>query len=147
MKATKSKWLYIKIGLYGALLYSVISIMQYVRTPSFSGNVDMFMGSPSQARHLDWCSKSVQIIFVVPTEATVRDLKAIQELCHLSYSSYNSEEVAQIQWSPFLKSLNERGEETVLEADPGRKFVKKGGLIYKVDELNTTLSALKISNQ
>lgn len=140
MKAQKSKWLYIKIGLYAFLLYSVVSIMRYVRSPSFSGNVDVLMGSPSQARHLDWCSKTVQVLFIIPKEQTVRDPKAIQGLCHLAYSSYSSEEVAKIQWSPFMKAMNEKGEEVILEADPSRNFVRQGSLIYKVEGLKTQMA-------
>tara|TARA_B110001454_G_scaffold219201_1_gene251915 strand:- start:59577 stop:60020 length:444 start_codon:yes stop_codon:yes gene_type:complete len=144
MKAQKSKWLYLKIGLYAILLYSVISIMQYVKSPTFSSNVDMVMGSPSQARVLTWCSNSVQVVFVVPGEQTIRDPKVIAELCHLAYSSYNSDEVANLQWSPFMKAMNEKGEEIVLEASPTHNFVKQGSLIYKMDGLTNKLTALGI---
>jgi hypothetical protein len=145
MKAQKSKWLYLKIGLYGILLYSVISIMQYVKSPTFSNNVDMVMGSPSQARMLSWCSNSVQVIFIVCGEQTIRDAKAIQELCHLAYSSYSSDEVVNIKWSPFMKAMNEKGEEIILEASPTRDFVKQGGLIYKVEGLPSKLATIGIS--
>ncbi len=102
------------------------------------------MGSPSQARVLTWCSNSVQVVFVVPGEQTIRDPKVIAELCHLAYSSYNSDEVANLQWSPFMKAMNEKGEEIVLEASPTHNFVKQGSLIYKMDGLTNKLTALGI---
>ena len=144
MKAQKSKWLYLKIGLYGALLYSVVSIMQYVKSPTFSSNVDAVMGSPSQSRHLTWCSNSVQVVFIVQGDQTIRDAKTIQELCHLAYSSYNSDEVTNLQWSPFMKALNEKGEEIILEVSSTHNFVKQGSLIYKVEGLTSKLTKLGI---
>lgn len=145
MKAQKSKWLYLKIGLYGVLLYSVVSIMRYVKSPSFSGNVDVLMGSPSQSRHLNWCSSTVQVVFLFSKEQTVREPKMIQELCKLAYSSYNSDEIMNIQWSPFMKSMNEKGEEVILEADTSKRFVRQGSLIYKVEGLKSQMSALGFS--
>lgn len=145
MKAQQSKWLYLKIGLYGILLYSVVAIMQYVKSPTFSGNVEVLMGSPSQSRNLQWCTNSAQIVFVVPKDQTIREPKQIQEVCHLAYSSYNSNEVIKIQWSPFMKAMGERGEEVILEADPTLNFVKQGSLIYKVDGLKGKLKALGLA--
>ena len=145
MKAQKSKWLYLKIGLYGILLYSVVVVMQHVKSPTFSNNVDILMGSPSQSRHLSWCSKTVQVILIIPKDQTVREPKAIQQLCQLAYSSYNSEEVSKIQWSPLMKSLDEKGDEVILEADTSRSFVRQGSLIYKVEGLKSQMSALGLA--
>ncbi len=102
------------------------------------------MGSPSQARLLSWCSNSVQVVFIVQGDQTIRDAKAIQELCHLAYSSYNSSEVTDIQWSPFMKAMNEKGEEIILEASPTHNFVKQGSLIYKAEGLTSKLTSLGI---
>jgi len=102
------------------------------------------MGSPSQSRHLMWCSKSVHVVFIIQGDQTIRDAKAIQELCHLAYSSYNSDEVTNLQWSPFMKAMNEKGEEIVLEASPNHNFVKQGSLIYKVEGLTSKLASLGI---
>lgn len=145
MKAQKSKWLYLKIGLYGILLYSVVAVMRHVKSPTFSKNVDILMGDPSQSRHLDWCSKTVQVILVIPKEQTVQEAKTIQQLCHLAYSSYNSDEVAKLTWSPFMKSMNEKGEEAMLEADVSRTFVRQGSLIYKVEGLKSQLTDLGLA--
>lgn len=147
MKAQKSKWLYLKIGLYGVLLYSIVSIMQYVKSPTFSSNIDVLIGSPSQSRYLDWCPKSVQIISIIPSLQTVRDLKQIQELCHLPYSSYNSDEVANIQWSMFMKAMNGHGEELFVETDPSRNFIKHGSLIYKVNSLKNKMKSLGLAEE
>lgn len=103
------------------------------------------MGSPSQSRNLQWCTNSAQIVFVVPKDQTIREPKQIQEVCHLAYSSYNSNEVIKIQWSPFMKAMGERGEEVILEADPTLNFVKQGSLIYKVDGLKGKLKALGLA--
>ncbi len=145
MKAQKSKWLYLKIGLYGILLYSVVSVMQYVKSPSFSGNVDILMGSPSQTRLFNWCTNSVQIVFVLPNEQTIREPKQIKDICQLAYSSYESHEVAKIQWSAFMKAMDEKGKEVVLEADPSLSFIKQGNLIYKVDGLKGKLRELGLA--
>lgn len=139
MKATNSKWLYLKIGLYGIFLYSVVTIMQYVKSASFSNNVEVLMGSPSQARTLNWCSNSVQAVFIVPGEITIRDGNTIWELCHLSYSSYKAEEVANLKWGPLMKSLSSDGEETVLDADQSLGFLKQGSMIYRADGLKSKL--------
>lgn len=145
MKAQQSKWLYLKVGLYGVVLYCVVAVMQHVKSPSFSNNVDVLIGSPSQSRHLEWCSETVQVVLIIPKEQTVREPKSIQQLCRLAYSSYSSEEVTKIQWSSFMKSMNDKGEEVVLEADTSRTFVRQGSLIYKVEGLKTQMSALGLA--
>lgn len=141
-----SKWLYLKIGMYGILFYSVVTVMQYVKSSSFSSNVEVLMGSPAQSRSLDWCSNSVQVVLVVPTEATIRDPKVIYEICHLPYSSYKQEELAKVEWRPFFKALNEKGEETILEADQTLGFLKKGSMIYKTEGLKTKLTQLGVAS-
>ncbi len=103
------------------------------------------MGSPSQNRDFNWCSNSVQIIAVIPTEKTIRDPKEIQELCQLAYTSHNTDEVLNIEWSPLLKSMNEKGEEVVLSVDSSHTFVKKGDLIFKVESLKTKLAAIGVT--
>lgn len=124
------------------MLYGVVAIMQYVKTPTFSSNVDVLMGAPSQARVFNWCSNTVQVVFLVPTETTVRDPKTIQELCNIAYSSYQANEVAGFKWSPYMKSMNEKGEEITIEADPTESFLKQGSLIYKADSLKSKLSKM-----
>lgn len=146
MKTTpSSKWLYIKIGLYGFLLYSIFNIMQYVKSPTFSSNVDVLMGSPSQARTFNWCPNNVQIVSVAATEITLRDPKQIEDACQLSYTSYNADEVRDIEWTPLFKALNEKGEETVLWVDSSYIFVKKNELVYKVESLKDKLTRIGIS--
>lgn len=145
MKLFRINWLYIKIALYAGLLYTVVMIMQYVKSPSFSGSVDVIMGSPSQSRSLDWCSNSVQAIYSIKTGTTVRDPKRIQDLCRLSYSGYQAQEVSAIVWRPLLKSLDQKGQETILETDESLGFIRIGSLIYKVDGLNQKIDSLPSS--
>ena len=145
MKPRKFNWLYIKIGLYGALLYSVASVMQYVKSSSFSGNMEVLMGSPSQSRQFHWCSESVQIIFLMKPELKIQKTELVKELCLLSYSSYDSSELGNIKWQPFMKSFNAKGEEIVLYSNPELSFVRQGSLVYKVDGLKSKLVRLGLS--
>ncbi len=145
MKTLRFNWLYIKIGLYAVLLYSVVMVMQYVKSASFSSNVEVLMGSPSQSRNFEWCSSSVQVLYFVESDITVREANRIQDLCRLSYSSYKADEVNGIDWKPLMKSLSGTGQETVLESDKTLNFIKIGGLIYKVDGLKSKLSSMGLS--
>ncbi len=145
MKTLRFNWLYIKIGLYAVLLYSVVTVMQYVKSTSFSSNVEVLMGSPSQSRVFEWCSSTVQVLYFVESNITVRESDRIQDLCRLSYSSYKADEVRGIDWKPLMKSLSGTGQETVLESDKTLNFIKMGSLIYKVDGLKSKLSSMGLS--
>ena len=87
----------------------------------------------------------MQVVYFVKSESTVREAKLIQELCRMDYSSYKADEVAGLEWSPFMKSLNDKGQETILHADPTLGFIKIGSLIYKVETLKQRLNTLGLS--
>lgn len=142
MKTPRFNWLYIKIGLYGALLYTIVMAMQYVKSASFSNNVEVLMGSPSQTRHLEWCPNSVQAIYFVKNDATVSKPELIHDLCRIAYSSYKSEEIVGIKWVPMMRSLTDKGEETLIETNETFSFIRQGALIYKVDGLKPRLIAM-----
>ena len=46
---------------------------------------------------------------------------------------------------PAVKARNEKGEETILQADPTYSFIKIGSLIYKVETLKQRLSMLGLA--
>lgn len=142
MKTLKFNRLYIKIGLYGALLYSVLAVMQYVKSSTFSTNVNTLLGSPAETRYLEWCSPNAQRVFFINSKTTIQDPKIIQEICRIAYSSYKADEITHIQWQPLLKSLNKKGEETLLETNSSLTFVKNGSLIFKTKGLKPKLISL-----